>query len=71
MTSARNAAGVAELWERMRLGVVHRVHEMSESERKALFGEEQDGEEIEEEEEIVGERRRRRRRRRTASAAEG
>jgi ribosome biogenesis GTP-binding protein YsxC/EngB len=66
MTSARNAAGVAELWERMRLGVVHRVHEMSESERKALFGEEQEGEEIEEEE-IVGERRRRRRRRRTSA----
>jgi GTP-binding protein len=37
MTSARNAAGVEELWERMRLGVVHRVHEMSDEEREELF----------------------------------
>ena len=37
MTSARTATGVAELWERMRLGVRHRVHELSPSERQQLF----------------------------------
>ena len=37
MTSARNAAGVGELWERMRLGVSHRVHEMGERERAEFF----------------------------------
>ena len=50
MTSARNAAGVGELWERMRLGVSHRVHEMSERERADFFeagGEEEAAEEAE------------------------
>ena len=37
MTSARTATGVAELWARMRLGVLHRVHELSPGERQQLF----------------------------------